>query len=786
MKDEILQQYQKIADKISEEDFLKRMEDLKKEYEDVTFMNELDMARMIVGEHINEKNKPRSKENDLFKIADLETGKSKISIIGRVMHISNAKKFTKRNGKEGKVLNIILADETGEIRTVFWTENIKMVKKITEGDIAKINNVEVKEGYRSKEVHLNPRSTIKKLSEEDYNHFPKYHEEITHISDIKEDMRVNIIARIIRIPRIRKFDRNGGEGKVLSLELEDKTGTISYTLWNKDVDLVSDLNLEEGDSIKILGAQSRSRNGEISLTHSWISRIVKGDFDVPEHEEKMIKIGDAHEEKNVTVMGVVTKIQDTINFERTDGSSGSVKSIEIADDTGKIRITLWNEDTELKINKGDILKVKGGNVEFDEYSPTGYRINTNWNSRIYINPESDDALLEVLNEYKKHLEPIKIAELDEIDEEGEEVDIIGRIVNLNEPREFKRDDGTMGVVRSVEIADGTGMVRTSFWDDKAGTPLNMGDEIRIENAKTRLGLYNVELSIGKTSRILKPAEEELKKIPPLEELEEMMYVTKKIHQLEEDERNTRLMARVIDLYEPNQFQREDGSIGLVRSVEIADETGVIRVSLWDDKAEIPLNIGDAIKIENPRISFRNDNLELSVGRTTNLVKLREKEAEKLPSFKDLEEKIYTSKKIDEIEEEDRNIKVKGEISEVYSDQIIYPMCTNCNKRLEFVEDAYICDFCGEEIEEPNYLMIIPVRIADDTADIRATFFRKQAEKLIGITSQQGQEIIDKTGDEGSLAEKAQDLIGKEIIIIADANFDEYNEDLRLNVKKILE
>ena len=786
MKDEILQEYQKIADKISEEEFLKRMDNMKKEYEDVSFMNELDLARMIVGEHINEKNKPLSEENASFKIADLETGKSRISIIGRVMHISNAKKFTKRNGKEGKVLNIILADDTGEIRTVFWTENIKMVKKISEGDIAKINNVEVKDGYRSKEVHLNPRSTIKKLSEKDYKDFPKYDEEITNITDIKEDMQVNIIARIIRIPRIRKFDRNGGEGKVLSLELEDETGIISYTLWNNDVSLIADLKLEEGDSVKILGAQSRSRNGEISLTHAWISRIVKGDFDVPEHEEKVIKIGDAHEEKNVTVMGVVTKIQDTINFERSDGSTGSVKSIEIADDTGKIRITLWNEDTGLKINKGDILKINGGNVEFDEYSPTGYRINTNWNSRISINPESDGTLLKLLKEYKKHLEPIKIGDLDDIDEEGEEVDIIGRIINVNEPREFKRDDGTVGVVRSVEIADGSGVVRTSFWDDKASATLNIGDEIRLENARTRLGLYNVELSIGKTARVLEPTDEEVEKIPPIAELEEMIYTTKKIHQLEEDERNTRVLARIIDLYEPNEFQRDDGSIGRVRSAEIADDSGVIRVSLWDNMAEVPLNIGDAIKIENPRINFRNDNLELSVGRTSNLIKLKEKEAENLPSFKDLEETIYKSKKIDEIEEEDRNIKVKGEISEVYSDRILYPMCPNCNKRLELVEEAYICDFCGEEIETPNYLMIIPTRIEDDTADIRVTFFRKQAEKLIGLTSEQGQEIIDKTGDEGSLGEKAQDLIGTEIVIVADANFDEYNEELRLNVKKIVE
>ena len=59
-------------------------------------------------------------------------------------------------------------------------------------------------------------------------------------------MQVNVVARIVRIPRIRTFDKNGKEGKVLSLEIQDKTGKIQYTLWNRDTDIVDDLELKEG------------------------------------------------------------------------------------------------------------------------------------------------------------------------------------------------------------------------------------------------------------------------------------------------------------------------------------------------------------------------------------------------------------------------------------------------------------------------------------------------------------------------------------------------------------
>ena len=42
----------------------------------------------------------------------------------------------------------------------------------------------------------------KKLSEEDFPNLPSYEEKTTDISDIRGDMEVNVIARIIRIPSV--------------------------------------------------------------------------------------------------------------------------------------------------------------------------------------------------------------------------------------------------------------------------------------------------------------------------------------------------------------------------------------------------------------------------------------------------------------------------------------------------------------------------------------------------------------------------------------------------------
>jgi replication factor A1 len=169
-----------------------------------------------------------------------------------------------------------------------------------------------------------------------------------------------------------------------------------------------------------------------------------------------------------------------------------------------------------------------------------------------------------------------------------------------------------------------------------------------------------------------------------------------------------------------------------------------------------------------------------------MVKAKDKDLEGLATFEELEEMIYQSRNIEDLDEEDRNIKVSGEITDAFGGRVLSYRCPNCNNRLESVEEEYVCDFCGETAEEPKYLLMLPARIADDTGEIRVTFFGKQAERLLGMTTPEVADIIAKSADEGALEDKVEDLNGLHITVIGDAKFDEYNEEIRLNPKKILE
>ena len=792
MTEDLQERFDKVKDQISEEEFFQRMEKFRQQEIENPFMTEVSLADMVVGELVTEEPEIISEKPEFAvdTIDKLEAGSKNVTIAGRVVSISNPRSFKTRKGQHGEVQNVELKDNTGTIRAVFWTQNIKLLKNVNEGNIIQIKNVDIKEGYTGLEANLMPRSTLVHI-EEDPSKFPAYEEEITKIVDIEPETKVNIIARIIRIPTIRSYEKNGKEGKVASLELQDDSGQISYTLWNKNVELINDLKLEDGDTVKILQAQARERQNrdgenEISLTH-WDGRIIKGDYDVPEVVQEFSPIGDLSEKKDVSIIGIVSRLQDIKVFTRkTDNTEGKLRNFDVRDTTGEIRVTVWGDDTSLPINKGDIIKVIGGDVRFDEYTQSQYSMNTNFNTQITINPENLSVeQYDELDNLRAELHPTPIGEIYEIDEDGVEIDIVGRILSVNDLNEFQRDDGSVGIVRSVIFADESGKVRLSFWNEKAEGDYGVGEAYRIENARTRLGMYSVDLNIGGGSRIIRLSEEQASAmfIPELATLEKAIYDYKKIEDLDEDEEDTIIIGRVIELYDMRQFDRDNGDTGYVRNIEIADDTGAVKVVLWDSDAKRELEMGQAIKLQNPRLTLDMDNqLQATVSSATTILDPSEKELENLPSQEELMESIFVAKPIEALLEDDTNVHITATIKEVFTDRILLKKCPNCHENVEESEDEYICDNCGHTFDEPDYTLMIPTRVEDDTGEIPVTFFGNLAEQLIDIDKDQ---IISLVNEGLGIEDKLQDLVGITIEIIANVSFNEYTEENRLNPKKLL-
>jgi replication factor A1 len=220
-------------------------------------------------------------ENESMKVAELTPGMRKVNCIVKIINIFPVRTFNK-NGKEGKVANIIVADETGSIKIVLWdTNHIALIENanITVGDVVDIKNASMREN----EVHLSGFSEIKKSSiildnvktERTFNE--------KNISEILDNQSVKIRGIIVQMfpPRFflvcpecnkKLIQMEDGpickeHGKItpkekalLTLVVDDGTETIRIVLFQDQIEKISKENLKDSEKLvelreKILGTE---------------------------------------------------------------------------------------------------------------------------------------------------------------------------------------------------------------------------------------------------------------------------------------------------------------------------------------------------------------------------------------------------------------------------------------------------------------------------------------------------------------------------------------------------
>ena len=204
-------------------------------------------------------------DKEKMKISELLDGMKKVNVIGKIIQLSSVIEYNK-NGRQGKVVNFVLADETNNVRTVLWdTNHISLIEKksIKEGDVVEITNA----GVRNKELHLTGFSDIKLSAEilEGIKTERTCHE--SFVIDLKQNQNAEIRAIIVQIfnprffevcPACNKKVNESGEcaehGKVtgekraiLNMVLDDGTETIRAVFFSGQIEkLMTKEDLEFG------------------------------------------------------------------------------------------------------------------------------------------------------------------------------------------------------------------------------------------------------------------------------------------------------------------------------------------------------------------------------------------------------------------------------------------------------------------------------------------------------------------------------------------------------------
>ena len=94
-----------------------------------------------------------------LKIKEIYAGMKNVTTVGKVVQKYPMREFAKGDSK-GKVCSVIIGDETGTIRVVFWNEQVDLVDKLNEEDIVSVNDSYARENRNDREIHLGQNGSI--------------------------------------------------------------------------------------------------------------------------------------------------------------------------------------------------------------------------------------------------------------------------------------------------------------------------------------------------------------------------------------------------------------------------------------------------------------------------------------------------------------------------------------------------------------------------------------------------------------------------------------------------
>lgn len=217
--------------------------------------------------------------------------------------------------------------------------------------------------------------------------FEVAYEKIAHLSEGSQD--VNLLCRVRHIYALKTFERNGRKGSVVNMVVEDDTGAIKLVLWNREAELVEKGALEKGDVVEIRNAYVKKSLTGIEL-HLGMTGSVRRSEKRLEHvvEHRLLKIGQLTADmQEVDVVARVLELGTMTEFERK-GRKSQVASILVGDESGVVRLVLWDAHANLleKLRVNDVIKVENGYVR--KGLGGALELHLGWMGRVLLNPKN--------------------------------------------------------------------------------------------------------------------------------------------------------------------------------------------------------------------------------------------------------------------------------------------------------------------------------------------------------------------------------------------------------------
>jgi replication factor A1 len=283
---------------------------------------------------------------------------------------------------------------------------------------------------------------------------------------------------------------------------------------------------------------------------------------------------------DVTVAGRVLAVFPARSF---DGAKkGKLAALLIGDNSGVLRVVLWNEKTAMLETK----EIEVGRLVSFSHAYTrehvGGKVELHVSERSEVKNIPEDSQNHEYPEIRRF--SIKIGQLPSI-RGNKRATFAGTVKRVFPASTFERKNSTHGKVMRFIMEDSTGTISVVVWNEKADELenfLRIGDRLQVVNGKIKKGL-------GEEMEINVDADTYLGSLPESEEFFE-------IAELKEGMNIVNIEGEVATKPVVRDVRTSKGEIVRLATFELKDETGRIPVSAWRKQADAVANLDQGLKV----------------------------------------------------------------------------------------------------------------------------------------------------------------------------------------------
>ena len=398
-------------------------------------------------------------------LKDLYAGAKEISLETRVLSMSPAKQFSRKDGSPFYLRTMTVYDTNSTASVKLWDEkaNIPGIENIKPGDLIKIIKAYVKSDLNGEPtINIGSGSNLQTIDNE--SDIPDIDNITKDISELKEGQKDLVISGTIdgMISGMEFSNARGQPGKALRMRLKGKDGnSMKVVLWGQDESSIPNM-ISQDAKVRLLGVKVRSGNQgtEIHGSESTIIEIEGGKETEP----------------------IITRILSILTNER-----GNKMILGVDKNKKLFNINDFSNSTNV-FQEGDVIelmpsKAYGNSITLDDNS--------------FVRKLDEDDSIPSLSKLRTKINDVKV---------DENYCIEAIVLKIPERREVQTKSGESIALSEMFVEDDTGQIWVKGWRNQARLieKCELGGIISITGLNARAGLEGrIELFLTSFSKITK-------------------------------------------------------------------------------------------------------------------------------------------------------------------------------------------------------------------------------------------------------------------------------------------